>query len=287
MIQRVIEFCKKEVVLVVATVLAVASAFVVPPSAEYWGYIDWHVLGVLLSLMIVMAGLQKNGLFDALGVALLSRTKKVWQLVVVLVMLCFFLSMAITNDVALITFVPFAVVALEKSQKQDLLIPVVVLQTIAANLGSMLTPIGNPQNLYLYNLSGMNIGEFVLVMLPYTGISLALLLVSILLLKGKREAVIVSNKAESALDMKKILVYLMLFVLAFLVVLKVLPFEVVLGITLVVVFFMERKVLKDVDYCLLLTFISFFVFTGNMGNIPVIKNALQHHYQLPDLFRTR
>lgn len=275
MIQRVIEFCKKEVVLVVATVLAVASAFVVPPSAEYWGYIDWHVLGVLLSLMIVMAGLQKNGLFDALGEALLSRTKKVWQLVVVLVMLCFFLSMAITNDVALITFVPFAVVALEKSQKQDLLIPVVVLQTIAANLGSMLTPIGNPQNLYLYNLSGMNIGEFVLVMLPYTGISLALLLVSILLLKGKREAVIVSNKAENSLDMKKILVYLMLFVLAFLVVLKVLPFEVVLGITLVVVFFMERKVLKDVDYCLLLTFISFFVFTGNMGNIPVIKNALQ------------
>ncbi|MBE5888257.1 MAG: citrate transporter [Lachnospiraceae bacterium] len=275
MIQRVIEFCKKEVVLVVATVLAVASAFVVPPSAEYWGYIDWHVLGVLLSLMIVMAGLQKNGLFDALGEALLSRTKKVWQLVVVLVMLCFFLSMAITNDVALITFVPFAVVALEKSQKQDLLIPVVVLQTIAANLGSMLTPIGNPQNLYLYNLSGMNIGEFILVMLPYTGISLALLLASILLLKGKKEAVIVSNKAESALDMKKILVYLMLFVLAFLVVLKVLPFEVVLGITLVVVFFMERKVLKDVDYCLLLTFISFFVFTGNMGNIPVIKNALQ------------
>lgn len=275
MIQRVIEFCKKEVVLVVATVLAVASAFVVPPSAEYWGYIDWHVLGVLLSLMIVMAGLQKNGLFDALGEALLSRTKKVWQLVVVLVLLCFFLSMAITNDVALITFVPFAVVALEKSQKQDLLIPVVVLQTIAANLGSMLTPIGNPQNLYLYNLSGMNIGEFILVMLPYTGISLALLLVSILLLKGKREAVVVSNKAESALDMKKILVYLMLFVLAFLVVLKVLPFEVVLGITLVVVFFMERKVLKDVDYCLLLTFISFFVFTGNMGNIPVIKNALQ------------
>ena len=153
MIQKVIEFCKKEVVLVVATVLAVASAFVVPPSAEYMGYIDWHVLGVLLSLMIVMAGLQKNGLFDALGEALLTRTKKVWQLVVVLVMLCFFLSMAITNDVALITFVPFAVVALEKSQKQDLLIPVVVLQTIAANLGSMLTPIGNPQNLYLYNFS--------------------------------------------------------------------------------------------------------------------------------------
>lgn len=273
--QKIIDFCKKEVVLVVATVLAVASAFVVPPSVAYLEYIDWHVLGVLLSLMIVMAGLQQNGLFDALGEALLSRTKQVWQLVVVLVMLCFFLSMAITNDVALITFVPFAVVALEKSQKQELLIPVIVLQTIAANLGSMLTPIGNPQNLYLYNLSGMNIGEFVLVMLPYTLISLALLLVCILLLKGKKAPVTVEEAEKDTLSIGKIVVYLILFILAFLVVLKVLPFEIVLGITLVVVFFMERKVLKDVDYCLLLTFISFFVFTGNMGNIPVIKNALQ------------
>ena len=118
--QKIIDFCKREVVLVVATVLAVASTFVVPISKEYVSYIDWHVLGVLLSLMIVMAGLQRNGLFDALGDALLSRTKKVWQLVLVLVMLCFFLSMAITNDVALITFVPFAVVALEKSGKKDL-----------------------------------------------------------------------------------------------------------------------------------------------------------------------
>ena len=93
--QKIIDFCKREVVLVVATVLAVASTFVVPISKEYVSYIDWHVLGVLLSLMIVMAGLQQNGLFDALGDALLSRTKKVWQLVLVLVMLCFFLSMEI------------------------------------------------------------------------------------------------------------------------------------------------------------------------------------------------
>ena len=273
--QKIIDFCKREVVLVVATVLAVASTFVVPISKEYVSYIDWHVLGVLLSLMIVMAGLQQNGLFDALGDALLSRTKKVWQLVLVLVMLCFFLSMAITNDVALITFVPFAVVALEKSGKQDLLIPVIVLQTIAANLGSMLTPIGNPQNLYLYNLSGMNIGEFMLVMLPYTGLSLALLLVSIMFLKGKREAVVVASRSNSTFHAKKVLVYLVLFVLAFLVVLKVLSFELVLGITLIVVFLMERRVLKEVDYCLLLTFISFFIFTGNMGNIPAIKNGLQ------------
>ena len=273
--QKVLEFCKKEVVLVVATVLAVASAFVVPPSGAYWGYIDWHVLGVLLSLMIVMAGLQKNGLFDALGEALLARTKKVWQLVLVLVLLCFFLSMAITNDVALITFVPFAVIALEKSQKQSLLIPVVVLQTIAANLGSMLTPIGNPQNLYLYNLSGMEIGEFVMIMLPYTVIALGLLLLCVLFLKGKQAKVMIDDVTDVALNKTRIGVYLVLFVLAFLVVLKVLPFEVVLALTVGVVFFMEREVLEEVDYSLIFTFISFFVFTGNMGNVPAIKETLQ------------
>ena len=151
--EKIIGFIKKEVVLVVATILAIVSAFVVPPTMAYMEYIDWHVLELLLCLMTVMAGLQKCGLFDKLGEALLKKTNRVWQLSLVLVMLCFFLSMLITNDVALITFVPFAIVTLEKCKQERLLIPVVVLQTVAANLGSMLTPIGNPQNLYLYNLS--------------------------------------------------------------------------------------------------------------------------------------
>ncbi len=273
--EKIIKFCKKEVVLVVATVLAIISACIVPPSTDYFDYIDWRVLGILLSLMIVMAGLQNNGLFDALGEALLAKTKRVWHLVFVLVALCFFLSMFITNDVALITFVPFAVIALEKSGLERLLIPVIVLQTIAANLGSMLTPIGNPQNLYLYNLSGMSIVEFVMVMLPYTVVSFVLLVISMLFLKGKRESVIALTTRQDELNVKKIVVYLILFILAFLVVLKVLPYEWVLGIVMVVVFLMERQVLKGVDYCLLLTFISFFIFTGNIGNIPVIKNTLQ------------
>ena len=183
--EKIISFIKKEVVLVVATVLAIISAFVVPPSMKYMDYIDWHVLELLLCLMAVMAGLQRCGLFDWLGEALLKKTNKVWQLCLVLIMLCFVLSMVITNDVALITFVPFAIVTLQKCKKERLLIPVVVLQTVAANLGSMLTPIGNPQNLYLYNLSGMGLGEFILCMLPNTLISLGLILISLLFIKVK------------------------------------------------------------------------------------------------------
>ena len=273
--EKIIGFIKKEVVLVVATILAIASAFVVPPSLGYMKYIDWHVLELLLCLMAVMAGLQKCGLFDWLGEAVLKKTTKVWQLSLVLVMLCFFLSMVITNDVALITFVPFAIVALEKSGQQRLLIPVVVLQTVAANLGSMLTPIGNPQNLYLYNISQMSLGEFILCMLPNTALAFVLILIGLFFIKGKQEEVQQVQKEATVVDVKQTAVYLILFVLALLVVAKMIAVEMVLGIVLIIVFCMDKSVLKNVDYCLLLTFISFFIFTGNLGNIPVIRDTLQ------------
>ena len=279
---KIINFIKKEVVLVVATILAIGSAFVIPPSLAYMDYIDWHVLELLLCLMTVMAGLQKCGLFDWLGEALLKKTNRVWQLCLVLVMLCFFLSMVITNDVALITFVPFAIVTLEKCQKERLLIPVVVLQTVAANLGSMLTPIGNPQNLYLYNLSGMGLGEFIVCMLPNTALSFVLIIVSLLLIRGKGESVTLGGSEQGQegqvhkqVDKKQSFVYLFLFILSLLVVAKILAVELVLGIVLIVVFCMDKSVLKNVDYCLLLTFISFFIFTGNLGNISAIRDTLQ------------
>ena len=280
--EKIVAFIKKEVVLVVATILAIISAFVVPPSLAYMDYIDWHVLELLFCLMAVMAGLQKCGLFDRMGEALLKKTSKVWQLCFVLVMLCFILSMIITNDVALITFVPFAIVTLQKCKKERLLIPVVVLQTVAANLGSMLTPIGNPQNLYLYNISGMDLFEFILCMLPNTMISLVLILLSLLFVKGKSEAITLNSDVDECdlrnkpnIDKKQTMVYLVLFALSLMVVAKVIAVELVLVMVLIVVLLLDKSVLKKVDYCLLLTFISFFIFTGNLGNIPVIRDSLQ------------
>lgn len=278
-------FIKKETVLVVATILAIISAFIVKPSAAYAAYIDWRVLGILLSLMIVMAGLQKNGLFDRIGAALLKKTKNTMQLSMVLVFLCFFFSMFITNDVALITFVPFAMLTMQKCGQEKLLLPVVVFQTLAANLGSMLTPIGNPQNLYLYNLSGIGMGEFLLCMLPYTVISGVLILISVIWIARKKEkiqVIVADDKKEEASatnsgwkSYHKNVVYITLFVLSLLVVMRVLPYHMVLLLILLLVFYMDRAVLKQVDYCLLLTFISFFIFTGNMGNIPAVNGALQ------------
>ena len=187
--EKIIVFVKKETVLVVAAILAVISAFFVHPDQAYIDYIDFRVLGILLSLMIIMAGVQNNGIFDEIGRRLLAHTKNTAQLAFVLVFLCFFSSMVITNDVALLTFVPFALLTLQKCGQERLMVPVIVLQTIAANLGSMLTPIGNPQNLYLYNLSEMNAGEFLVLMLPYTVVSGVLLALTIFVLSARKRKI--------------------------------------------------------------------------------------------------
>ena len=178
--KRVIAFIKSEIVLTVAMMLAVVSMFFVHPDKNYLEYIDFRTLSILFCLMAVMAGFQEIGLFRLIAEKLLKKVSGVFGLVYILVMLCFFFSMLITNDVALITFIPFTFIVLQllgEDLEKRLIIPVVVMQTIAANLGSMLTPIGNPQNLYLYGQSGYSFIQFVLLMLPYAIVAFLLLTV--------------------------------------------------------------------------------------------------------------
>ena len=174
---------KKEIVFTAALLLAVLSSFFVPVSKEYLGYLDYRVLALLFCLMFLVAGFRKQGVFRYLGRILTGHAGNEMQLEMVLVFLCFFFSMIITNDVALITFVPFTIEILGSIHKEKHLIPVIVLQTIAANLGSMLTPIGNPQNLYLYSVSAFSFGMFIRYMLPLVAVSFFLLL-AILLFRG-------------------------------------------------------------------------------------------------------
>lgn len=282
--KRVVSFIKKETVLLAAWVLALISAFFVTPSRAYLGYIDFRSLGILWSLMVIMQGLKQNGVFSFVGTRLLAKTRKVWQLSAVLIFLCFFCSMFITNDVALITFVPFAVMMLQSCKKEELMIPVIVLQTVAANLGSMLTPIGNPQNLYLFGISQMGVGEFVRFMLPYTIMSGVLLIVCICFLKGKSDPVDAAISEKELLTnergrVEKACVYTGLFVLSLFVVGRVLDYRYMVAIVFVVVFFMEKKTIFHVDYSLLLTFVGFFIFTGNVGKIQTVSNLLQQVIQ--------
>ena len=276
------QFIQQETVLTAAAVLAVVSAFFVLPDAQYLGYIDLRTLAILFSLMTVMAGLRRQGFFDGLGRALLSRTHSTFQLTLVLVGLCFFGSMFITNDVSLLTFVPFTFVVLSRlgaDVRRSLLVPVVCMQTIAANLGSMLTPIGNPQNLYLYGKSGMSIGGFVLLMLPYTLVSLLLLLAwAALVCRKASDALSVDELVSSSAsqgDQKIILLYLVLFAVCLLSVIRVLPYGIAFAAVLVCVLFADPHTLRAVDYSLLLTFVAFFIFIGNLGRIPAFSGWLQ------------
>lgn len=271
---KLIEIVKKDTVLVIATLLAIISMFFNTPSKEYVDFIDFRVLGILLSLMIVMAGLSINGIFEGLGKSLIKKCNSTRKLAFVLIFLCFFSSMLLTNDVALITFVPLALLTLKMSGNEKLIVIVVVMQTIAANLGSMLTPMGNPQNLYLYGVSGMNIVEFILLMLPYTIVSAVLLCIVIFTIKKETLTLNINEENKKMTSKWRVAVYFVMFLLCILVVVRVLPWYAVTALIFVITLFMEKDAVKGADYALLLTFIAFFIFIGNMGELPAVKNML-------------
>lgn len=271
---RIKKILQQETVLTAAFVLAVVSALIVPPDEAYFGYIDWNTLLLLFSLMAVMAGFQKLGIFKTVGRRLLSKTRDTRQLLLVLVFLPFFFSMLITNDVALITFVPFAIIVLRLSQQEKLLVPLVVLQTLAANLGSMLTPMGNPQNLYLYAKSGISLTAFLQLMLPYTIASGLCLFEGILMIK--KEALnslalttdsFSKESAQGESTLPKFICYSVGFLLCLLCVAKLLAPIVAAAIILFFLLLTDSALLKKIDYSLLGTFVCFFVFIGNMGRI--------------------
>ena len=302
MIRKLYTFFQKETVLSISVILAVFSMFWIKPDHTYISYIDFRVLALLFCLMAVVRGFSSIGVFTRLGTMLLTHVHSLRMLSALFIFLCFFFSMLITNDVALITFVPFTILVLSMAEQKKFLIPVIVLETIAANLGSMLTPLGNPQNLYLYTISGLSIGAFVRIMLPYSFVSAILLLIFILFLpKDTVSTATAANTANStntvtasntsnviceAVKTRKnsrilFAFYLILFLLCLLTVLHILPYQILFFLVLTGFLLLDYRVLKDVDYFLLLTFLCFFIFIGNMKQISLvhelISKLLVHH----------
>ncbi|MBQ8646901.1 MAG: citrate transporter [Oscillospiraceae bacterium] len=276
-------FFKKEPVLVISALCALLSMLLVPPSAAYLDYIDWKVLALLFCLMSVVAGVQECGLFDRLGQQLLSRCTGMRLLRLVLVLLPFFTSMLITNDVALITFVPFAISVLGLVGRLDECIFVVVLQTVAANLGSMATPVGNPQSLFLYNYYGLTAGRFFWWMLPLAGLSLVGLAAAAL--AGKDRPISVRFEQTAALKNARLLgLFAVLFVVCMLCVLHVVDYRLMLAVVLAALLVFDRPLIAKVDYSLLLTFVCFFVFSGNLGGMEAVRSLLTDLLERSTLF---
>lgn len=257
--------------LCISAVVALATCFFVLPDKKYIGYINFDVIILLFCLMGAVAGLSECGVFAEISQSL-TKSSNARRLCFLLMNACFFSSMLITNDVALITFVPLAVMIFShKSRSRDCIFTVVI-QTVSANLGSMLTPIGNPQNLYLYSHYKLTMGTFFKALLPVGILSYALLCVMCLFVS--KDSFDGAKKETVPLDKWRILAFSGVFAVSVSAVVRLLPHIVCLAVSLVIIIVADRKVLLKIDYPLLLTFVCFFVFVGNAGRIDAVTQLI-------------
>lgn len=268
-------FFMREKVLAIALALALLSMFLIPPDAAYAGYVDWNVLMLLFCLMGIVAGFQRLGLFDAVSRALLNAIHTLRALVFVLTLCCFFFSMLVTNDVALIAFVPLTA-ALFASVAPESMIYAISLETVAANLGSMVTPIGNPQNLFLYSYYGMSLGAFFSAMLLPSLVSLALICLACLPV-SRRPVSMQWTAPAVRLDAPRFGLCVALFLVCLLCVFKLVSHIWCLAIVTVGLLIFDRRVFARIDYALLATFVCFFVFVGNLSRLDTVREMLTQY----------
>ena len=262
-------------ILCISGLLALISCFFVLPDLQYLSYINVRVLAILFGLMLIVAALGHIGTFDVLTNKLLSKVKTYRGISLLMSLLSFFLSMFLTNDVSLVTLVPFAIMVLAPFGENRKLMFTLIIMTVAANLGSMLTPIGNPQNLYLYDNYKIALSEFLLLMIPYSVLSLALIVaLTFILVKGSDKLPPLKNTEIKKLSFVKLLIYFALFVLNILTVVGYVHFLISLGVTVAAMLIMDRNSFKKADYNLLATFVFFFILIGNIGRIDAITGAL-------------
>ncbi len=258
-------FIRNETVLFFAVILALISCAIVPPNLGYINYIDWDTLALLFGLMAVMQGFQKAGVFVYLANQLLKTAKTSRKISLILVFLPFVFSTVITNDVSLITFVPFSIIVLRIAGLQRLVVPVTIMQTIAANIGSSLTPMGNPQNLYLYTKFEISFSNLLVLMLPYVIITAIFLLIFVLISKSEQVCQIHVNTQSG--NLKTLSCCWLGFIICLLGIFKIIPALAIAAVIAVFLLIADRKILLSVDYSLLATFFAFFIFIGNIKSI--------------------
>ncbi|NEG69441.1 SLC13 family permease [Bifidobacterium choloepi] len=294
--QRLLRVLRSETILVVATLLALISCFIVPPDGEYWGYVHVSTIAQLACLMLVVCGLQRIGVFRIIGSSLLRCVNTARGLAITLIALTFFSAMFITNDVALVTFVPFAIAVLKMARLEDKSIVLCSLMTVAANCGSMLTPIGNAHNLYFKALTGMSTVQFVGVMAPYSAVAAVLLVIASCIVfrgepvsefksmdsEGIERSVLAPNSGVPQPDEIRIMgygkpgshagwrcvVYILLFLLCIATVSDLTPLWLMCVVVFAAFLFTDIRAYRHADWALPLTFIMFFIFIGNMKRVP-------------------
>ena len=259
-----LKFIKSEMVFVIALAAAVLSSFFNPPSWEWISAVDFRTLALLFCLMGVSEGFKSSGLFTSVASSLTRKAENISRLSLFLVMIVFFLSMLFTNDVALLMFVPFTMMIMDKEKRdENYMIRIVILETIAANLGSMTTPVGNPQNIFICSYFSLDAGTFFAAILPYSIISLILVLIIWRLFLAGREKLETEDNEKApddAATSKPVF--------------RVLDWRILFIAELTVLIICDRKTLMKIDYILLLTFVCFFIFSANIRSIDAVERLL-------------
>ena len=267
-------FIKKNVVMVIAMLAAIVTCFFVPPDRAYLGYFDVKTLTCLFCVLAVVCALKNVKFFYILAKKIVQLFKNARASILGLVYITFIGSMLIANDMALLTFLPLGLLVLSSTGKSKYMAFTFIMQNIAANLGGMLTPFGNPQNLYLYTKFNIPTLEFMSIMAP--PFVIAILLITICCCIFVKPEPLVMKDEPATLPVARTVIYLLLFALSIAIVFRGIPYMVGLIVIPIVLIFMDRKSLKMVDYPLLMTFVFFFVFSGNMARIDVVKTVFSY-----------
>ena len=263
-------FIKQNTVTCIAFLAAVFTCVIVPPDKTYLGYFDCKTLSCLFCVLAVVCALKNVNFFYMLARKIVQLFKNARMSVLALVYITFIGSMLIANDMALMTFLPLGYLVVKKTGKEKYMAFLFVMQNIAANLGGMLTPFGNPQNLYLYTKFQIPNLEFMKIMAP--PFVIAVLLITICCIAFVKPEPLELDDKQFVVEPVKTVIYLLLFALSIAIVFRGIPYWIGLIIIPIVLLIMDREALKMVDYGLLFTFVFFFIFSGNLARIEVIRN---------------
>ncbi len=269
---RIWHFFYRNPVLCLAGLLAAGSAILVPPDVQYLEYLDLRTLTCLFCTLAVICALQDVHFFTILAERLVKLTGNLRTAVLSLVIITFLGSMVLANDMALLTFLPLGYTVLTSTGNKKYMAPVFILQNISANLGGMLTPFGNPQNLYLYSHFSIPAGEFMKIMFPPFLLAVLMLIACCLFFPAR--ALTLSVQTQGRLLRKRNLFYLILFAFSVAIVFRLFPYWIGLIIVPVSLFFADRRALREVDYGLLFTFVFFFIFAGNLSRVDAVRDVL-------------
>lgn len=281
-IDSIRKFVSKNTVMFIALAAAIVTSIFIPVDDKYLGYFDLKTLSCLFCVLAVVCALKNINFFYMLAQKIVQLCKNTRVSILVLVYITFIGSMLIANDMALLTFLPLGYFVLSETKKEKYIAFTFIMQNIAANLGGMLTPFGNPQNLYLYTKFNIDNKEFLSIMTPPFVISIVLITLCCVLFV-KREPIKFAKEIEKT-DTKRIILYFILFALAIAIVFRSIPYWIGLIIIPSVLLFADKKALMMVDYPLLFTFVFFFIFAGNMARIEAVKEFFTTFLEKNTLF---